>query len=202
METRSVPGRLEAPAGGQLGSQKHSLVQPLRGEFRLLLPSASGPVTPEASKCHWNSPETHFPPGVALEVGCRDEGAARRVNDDAPAGEFIDPLELNLAGASLPVTLAGDALALARSALPAPGVPLDAVLAFELVKRVQWGGDRRRGVARIELAAGAVIVLENEGREVTLDITLPPGSENEDLPERLSKRLEARGIAVTAITVR
>jgi len=202
METKSVAGRLEGPSGAQSGGQKRSLVQPLKGEFRLLLEPARGPVTPEASKCYWNSPETHFLSGFALEVGCRDERPVRR---DA----VIDPLELSLACATLPVTPAAEALALARSAVVAAAVPavvppgvLDAALALEMVKRVQWGGDRRRGVARIELAAGAVIVLENEGRAVTLDITLAPGETKDDLPERLSRRLEARGIAVTGVTVR
>jgi len=199
METRNVSSRVDAAPGGHTSSQKQSLVQPLRDEFRLLMLAARGPVTPEGSKCHWNSTEMHLPPAAGPEPGHRREAEAPGMDAEATAQEFIDPLELELSGAWSPVTQAADPIALGRSAPPGP---LEAVLACELVKRVQWGGDRRRGMARIELAAGAVIVLGNEGREVTLDITLPPGDGADGLAERLSKRLEARGILVTAVTVR
>jgi hypothetical protein len=67
---------------------------------------------------------------------------------------------------------------------------------------VLWGGDRRRGVARIELDgdfAGTTIWIRGEGRALELDVTLGPGLEGSGLTERLIGRLRARGLAVTEL---
>jgi hypothetical protein len=85
--------------------------------------------------------------------------------------------------------------------VPGTSAPIDLALCLEIVKRVQWGGDRRRGVARIELAGGGVIVVSGEGREVTLDVALPDGAAS-DVFSKLAERLEARGIAVRELTLR
>jgi hypothetical protein len=74
----------------------------------------------------------------------------------------------------------------------------------EAVRRVSWGGDRRRGVARIELGreyAGTAIVIKGEGRDVALRVEVPRGADARDLPERLVERLEARGLRVTELEI-
>jgi hypothetical protein len=74
----------------------------------------------------------------------------------------------------------------------------------EAVQRVAWGGDRRAGVARIELGGahlGTAIVVRGAGRSVALSIELGSGSDRSSLPERLVERLEARGLAVTSVEV-
>lgn len=71
----------------------------------------------------------------------------------------------------------------------------------QLVRRIVWGGDRRRGVARIELDgdfAGTTIWVRGEGRALALEVTWGPGIEGEALTERLLARLRARGLEVTA----
>jgi hypothetical protein len=88
------------------------------------------------------------------------------------------------------------------------GVPLgpaEVAIVEEVVRRIAWGGDRRRGVARIELGGehlGTAIVVEGEGRALTLSVELPPGARVTELPERLAERLRARGLEVTHVEVR
>lgn len=81
----------------------------------------------------------------------------------------------------------------------------EVVLIEEVVRRISWGGDRRRGAARIELGGaltGTTIVVHGEGREVALDIELAPGAEAGSLPARLAARLAARGLEVRSVDVR
>jgi hypothetical protein len=75
----------------------------------------------------------------------------------------------------------------------------------EAVRRIAWGGDRRRGVARIELGGehlGTTVVVQGEGREVSLSIELAPGRDAGSLPERLAERLRARGLSLRDVDVR
>ena len=69
-----------------------------------------------------------------------------------------------------------------------------------LARRVAWGGDRRKGSARIELSegalAGATLVVHAEQRSVSVEIELPAGAgATGGLQQRLLERLEARGFA-------
>ena len=122
-------------------------------------------------------------------------------------GAQIDPLELALAPAPdphrglilepLPVELG------ARAVGKAPA--LESALVEHVVRRVVWGGDRRRGVARIELDGdfeGTTIWVRGEGRALELEVLLGPGLKSESLPERLLGRLRARGLEVSGLEVR
>jgi hypothetical protein len=68
-----------------------------------------------------------------------------------------------------------------------------------LARRAAWGGDRRKGSARIELSegalAGATLVVHTEQRSVSVELELPAGVAALGLQERLVERLEARGFA-------
>jgi len=68
-----------------------------------------------------------------------------------------------------------------------------------LARRVAWGGDRRKGSARIELAegalAGATLVVHAEEREVKVELELPAGAGSGGWPARIAERLEARGFS-------
>jgi hypothetical protein len=69
-----------------------------------------------------------------------------------------------------------------------------------LARRVAWGGDRRKGSARIELSegalAGATLVVHTEHRSVSVEIELPGGtSADQGLRERILARLEGRGFS-------
>jgi hypothetical protein len=79
------------------------------------------------------------------------------------------------------------------------------VLAEDVVRRVLWGGDKRRGTACIELGgilSGTLITVEGEGREVSVGIALPPGAELGELPARLRQRLARRGVVLRSLEVR
>lgn len=108
----------------------------------------------------------------------------------------LDPLARSLA---VPSVTLGSAVPAASGVLPGAA---DVTAIEEAVRRVSWGGDRRRGVARIELGgeyAGTAIVIRGEGRDVALRVEVPRGADARDLPERLVERLEARGLRVTEL---
>jgi hypothetical protein len=65
---------------------------------------------------------------------------------------------------------------------------------------MSWGGDRRRGSARIELGqgplAGATLIVHAEQRSVRVELELPPGSNvTDDWQRRILERLEGRGFS-------
>ncbi len=71
-----------------------------------------------------------------------------------------------------------------------------------LARRVAWGGDRRRGSARIELAegalAGATLIVHTEHRSVRVEIELPGGAPaTQDLQQRILERLQGRGFVAS-----
>ncbi len=73
------------------------------------------------------------------------------------------------------------------------------------MKRLAWGGDGRRGVARLEISAGSLagaeIVVEVLGREVEVSIRSPPEAVEPDLVERLRARLGERGLSLRKFVV-
>jgi hypothetical protein len=73
-------------------------------------------------------------------------------------------------------------------------------LIVRLARRVAWGGDGRKGSARIELSegalAGATLIVHAEQRSVSVEFSLPRGATlPEDLQRRIIERLEARGLS-------
>ena len=69
-----------------------------------------------------------------------------------------------------------------------------------LARRVAWGGDRRKGSARIELSegplAGATLLVHTEQRAVNVELELPAGgSLAGDWQQRIVDRLEERGFS-------
>lgn len=70
-------------------------------------------------------------------------------------------------------------------------------LAPQLLRKMAWSGDGKRGAARLELGSGslsgAVVTLESNGREVELSVEGLTAREESSLRERLSEGLSARG---------
>jgi hypothetical protein len=68
-----------------------------------------------------------------------------------------------------------------------------------LARRAAWGGERRRGSAKIELSegawAGASLVVHTDQRSVSVELELPAGAAAPGLEQRIAERLEARGFA-------
>ena len=71
----------------------------------------------------------------------------------------------------------------------------------QLVKRIAWAGDRRRGSVQLELGAGrhagtVVTVHADDGRvRVELD-----GANADELRSKIRARLERQGLAVESVT--
>jgi hypothetical protein len=83
--------------------------------------------------------------------------------------------------------------------------PFETALIESVVKRVSWGGDRRRGVARLELDGdylGTTVLVRSEGTALEVEVSLGAGLASVDLPERLLDRLRARGLEVSTVEVR
>jgi hypothetical protein len=170
------------------------------------LPMLAGESADAAKKMQWEVSEGLTPTIRPLlpQATAPDSGA-----NDATQKRELDPLELSLSvalGGGQPgmLTPVGNTLHDASSgARPLVGGEL--ALIEEVVRRISWGGDRRRGAARIELGGalvGTTIVVQGEGRTVALDIELGPGADAGTLPARLAARLAARGLEVRSVDVR
>lgn len=157
--------------------------------------SASGAAAgTEKSSGSWVSAG---PPAPAPEEFQRGEHDSVRedVRSEAPSPWF-DPLQRVLVHSTPPEPLA-----------PAPAQPtpsLDEL--WKGVRRVAFGGDRRRSVAYIELGAGALsgaaLTVEARGETISLVLELPPGVGGVGWAERLTDRLTRRGLEVQNIEVR
>jgi hypothetical protein len=121
-------------------------------------------------------------------TGFARSGKAADAELGAPA--VVDPLELSLAR---PL----GATPREPPRLQTPATDAVAVASLEwAVERLSFGGDRRTGIARLELGgvwAGTVLVVRASGREVQLELAGHPHAAA--LAERLVARLRARGLA-------
>ena len=111
----------------------------------------------------------------------------------------LDPLLCQLAVNSGPSSFVqtNPAACAAPSALPVPEDLQN--LLTGLSRRAAWGGDRRKGSARIELSegalAGATLVVHAEQRSVSVELELPSGMAASGWQQRIAERLEARGFS-------
>jgi hypothetical protein len=142
---------------------------------------------------------------ITLEIGTHGRFAAKAARGASRAGDAadaeLDPLARSLALPAAVTAPPAAPLPVAASATPDAA---DTRALEDAVRRIAWGGDRRRGVARLELGgsyAGTVVTIRGEGREVALRLEVPRGASVNRLPERLVERLEARGLTVTAVEV-
>ena len=96
------------------------------------------------------------------------------------------------------------ALAEAQGAKASPSVPAFREdlqdLINGLARRVAWGGDRRKGSARIELSegalAGATLIVHTDLRHVCVELDLPSGGILPgDWQQRILDRLAERGFS-------
>jgi len=121
-------------------------------------------------------------------------------------GDILDPLCRSLASSAglSALAAAGPSASAAEGFSVTPPGLFELAAVEEVVRRVAWGGDRRSGVARIELGGahlGTSIVVRGTGREVALSIEVAHGADVGELPARLVERLKARGLDVTELEV-
>ncbi len=92
----------------------------------------------------------------------------------------------------------------APTASPSPPAVIEvAELVEHWVRRVALGGDQRRGAVRLDFGqgrfSGAELVVVADAGRVSVQLTLPPATAAAGLSERLSARLERRGIAADVV---
>jgi hypothetical protein len=147
-------------------------------------------------------------------AGGHSQGAVRRHSrheserdpESEPARDQLDPLSCQLAcqlacHGTFPHALSppvGEALVAPQTPMPVPSADLQQLLTG-LARRVAWGGDRRKGSARIELSegalAGATLIVHTEQRSVCVELELPAGAGTQGWEARLTERLEGRGFS-------
>lgn len=176
-------------------------------DFRALLAAEPG------ARVLFRGPPAEFAPGARpqgdLEPAVPGPYLPRRSGAGGAEAleEALDPLSRSLAGPFIAVPAPGaPAVAAPGPVAAAAGNAVADFAAIEdAVRRVAWGGDRRRGVARIELGgehAGTAIVVHGEGRSVGLTVHGAAGAATGELAERLLERLRARGLDVTGVDER
>ena len=138
------------------------------------------------------------PPGPQAGTRRHPEAGFDPEAKEAPTAA-LDPLLCQLAvnsGASSFVQ-ANPATPVAPAALPLREDLQN--LLTGLSRRAAWGGDRRKGSARIELSegalAGATLVVHAEQRAVSVELELPSGVAASGWQQRIADRLEARGFS-------
>ncbi len=99
----------------------------------------------------------------------------------------------------------GEVQHVSSEASPAPASISNAVALAEVVRGIAWGGDRRRGTARLELGgrfAGAVVLVDASGDTLNVELQSAPGVDGAELAERLRERLVERGLRLEGLVVR
>jgi hypothetical protein len=83
-------------------------------------------------------------------------------------------------------------------------VSLEEVLP-ELVRRVAWSGDGRRGTIRLELGkgelAGATLLVHADEGRVKVELSAPAGVDAGGWRDRIVERLSLRGVVVDEVRV-
>lgn len=132
----------------------------------------------------------------------RPEEPAEPRDTEGPVGAepILDPFWCQVA---LPIQVGGGHGA--EPSVAQPMAPLREDLQNLLTgsaRRVAWGGDRRKGSARIELSegalAGATLIVHTEQRSVDVELELPAGGAGSgalELQQRIADRLEGRGFS-------
>ncbi len=76
----------------------------------------------------------------------------------------------------------------------------------DLVRKIAWSGDGRKGSMRLELGAGSLaggtLVVHAESGRVRVELDAPAGADAAVWHTRLSERLSMRGVAVDELIVR
>ncbi len=162
------------------------------------------PVTPPLSPTLPGDREATAPrPRVdAPEPSDDAKPRARRADPRADPVDPLDPSSRHVAQLMPPPPsaaprLADEVVARARGSLE--------LLLPELVRRVAWSGDGKRGSIRLELGggplAGAVLEVHADGGRVRVALDTPPGTDRERWREKLELALTRRGVSVADLRV-
>ncbi len=169
----------------------------------LLMPQLPvAPQAPHGAQDAGKAEETQIAPDALLRV-------AHGRDDD-----LFDPFRRQRAAFGPPETLSSSGVATSPSASAPPTAQATETVRSQatledlipaLVRRVQWGGDGRKGTVRMELGAGALAgatlqVSSDHGR-VSVHLDVPPGVDAAQWRERITARLAAQNIATDHVEV-
>ena len=141
------------------------------------------------------------PGGKARVSGERTEDMAR---EGSERFDPLDPATRQAAQLAPPSGVAAAPLDAVRPAdaeiAPRARVSMEELLP-QLVKRIAWAGDRRRGSVQLELGAGrhagTVVTVHAEDGRVRVELD---GGSADELRSKIRARLERQGLAVESVT--
>jgi len=89
----------------------------------------------------------------------------------------------------------------ARAPELSPAASVPERLVSDVVRSLAWGGNQRRGAAKLELGGerygGTRLVVEVDGDRLRLQVDAPPGVDSEELRARLAERFARRGLSLS-----
>lgn len=121
------------------------------------------------------------------------------------AGDELDPSARQAAQLAPPMTTSPiEAQKDAAAAQTNARVSLEELVP-QLVKKIAWSGDARRGTVRMELGAGdlagSTLTVSAENGRVSVHVAAPPGTDTAAWRARLESRLTERGLALDTVEV-
>jgi hypothetical protein len=157
-------------------------------------------------------------PIAGLSKAQGEDGLAR-ARVDARDDDPLDPMSRHHASLGPPEALfapSAPALALQSPLAFHPIPPTEVATARaassleellpQLVRRVAWSGDGRRGSMRMEIGAGhlagSTLLVHAEDGRVRVELDIPPDVDASGWQDRIRQRLEARGIAADSVEVK
>lgn len=213
--TAAAPAARPAPATTARVSARHAKARggqaPLSGGgFRQLLLGArghelGGARSSSAPPLARPKPPTHEP----AEQRPRVPGEERQASED-PSAAREDGLETAwdpLDPAARHAALLGPPPAIAPGAAPAQELAPRARVSMEellpqLVRRIAWAGDRRKGTVQLELGAGrhagTVVTVHADGGRLRVELDGP--GDVEELRSRIGERLRRHGLEIESVT--
>lgn len=186
-----------------MGAPFSSILSQKAGKFEGTSPKLADPAPEEA----WVKGAAR---GADLEADASEEGLSEIAMDEVEASEDpLDPLNRALAAGfewqNWAASMSPIAEAPSEPIAAAARVSLEQVL-DQLVRKIAWSGDARAGTMRVELGAGslagAILLVQAEGKEVRVTLETPPGSDIAAWQERIERRLSKRGLRVVEFEVR
>jgi hypothetical protein len=196
----STTPNVRTPARAPAHPQLHPHGLPFANILAQAMPQAPKPqlAMPQGQK-----PQTTALPQAVLGVHAEPEKRNRHGHGE---GDELDPATRQAAQLAPPQT----ALQTSPVAREAAAAQTNARVSLEelvpqLVKKIAWSGDAQRGMVRMELGAGdlagGTLTVSAENGRVTVHVAAPPGTDAAEWKNRISSRLEARGIAIDSVYV-
>jgi hypothetical protein len=205
-----------APPADQEGAPPALPAPPdLPDEPRSVVPIASKDADPSSP-----APSVELSPRGGVDTPS-DDTQRQAMLTPAPSDAALhrpvraDPLDpatrhaAQLGPLDLPPPVQNAAPAAMHAAPPATDAPARASLEMllpDLVRKIAWSGDGRRGSMRLELGAGSLaggtLVVHADGGRVRVELDAPAGTDVDAWAASLNERLARRGVVVDELVVR